>query len=78
MSVLFPKVNKPREWDYRPMYYDPEKEAREQKRARLHRGFLQEQHEKNMQEQKNRNKSRLGFWIALLLLALLLFFLLGY
>ena len=22
MSVLFPKVQKPREWDYRPIYYD--------------------------------------------------------
>ena len=31
MSVLFPKVNKPREWDYRPIYYDPEKEARKEK-----------------------------------------------
>ena len=35
MSVLFPKVNKPREWDYRPIYYDEEKEARKQKLARL-------------------------------------------
>ena len=26
MSVLFPKVNRPRAWDYRPIYYDPEKE----------------------------------------------------
>lgn len=35
MSVLFPKVNKPREWDYRPIYYDREKEARKEKLARL-------------------------------------------
>ena len=77
MSVLFPKVNKPREWDYRPIYYDPEKEARDEKRARLRRGYLQEQHEKNMQEQKNRNKSKLGFWIALLVLVLLIFLFLG-
>jgi len=35
MSVLFPKVNKPREWDYRPIYYDEEKEARKAKLARL-------------------------------------------
>ena len=35
MSVLFPKVNKPREWDYRPIYYDEAKEARKQKLARL-------------------------------------------
>ena len=44
MSVLFPKVNKPREWDYRPIYYDEEKEARKQKLARLQ--ALREQKEK--------------------------------
>jgi hypothetical protein len=38
MSILFPKVPKPREWDYRPIYYDKEKEARKDKLARLHRG----------------------------------------
>lgn len=35
MSVLFPKVNKPREWDYRPIYYDPKKDEREQRRRRM-------------------------------------------
>ena len=73
MSVLFPKVNKPREWDYRPIYYDPEKEARKEKLARLHRGSFREQHEKNMQTQRSRNTSRLVFWIALLVLALALY-----
>ena len=37
MSVLFPKVNKPREWDYRPIYYDKDKEARKEKLARAGR-----------------------------------------
>lgn len=32
MSVLFPKVNKPREWDFRPRYYDPKKERLERLR----------------------------------------------
>ena len=73
MSVLFPTVNKPREWDYRPIYYDPEKEARKEKLARLHRGAFREQHEKNMQTQKSKNNSRLIFWIALLVLALALY-----
>ena len=73
MSVLFPKVNKPREWDYRPIYYDPEQEARKEKLARLHRGSFREQHEKNMQTQKSKNNSRLIFWIALLVLALALY-----
>ena len=36
MSVLFPKVNKMPEWDYRPIYYDPEKEKREKRRRQLH------------------------------------------
>lgn len=73
MSVLFPKVNKPREWDYRPIYYDPEKEARKDKLARLHRGSFREEHEKNMATQKSKNASRLIFWIALLVLALALY-----
>lgn len=34
MSVLFPKVNKPREWDFRPRYYDPKKERLEKLRQR--------------------------------------------
>lgn len=37
MSVLFPKVNKPREWDYRPIYYDKEKDERAAKLAKLRR-----------------------------------------
>ena len=36
MSILFPKVNKPREWDYRPIYYDPDKEERKRKLEALH------------------------------------------
>lgn len=35
MSILFPKLNKPRQWDYRPIYYNPEKEARKEKLAKL-------------------------------------------
>ncbi len=74
MSVLFPKVNKPREWDYRPIYYDQEKEARKDKLARLHRGAFREQHEKNMTQQRTRQKSKLVFWIALLILLLFAFY----
>ena len=75
MSVLFPKVNKPREWDYRPIYFDEEKEARKDKRlARLRRGAFREEHEKNMSTQRAKNQSRLTFWLALLVLALALYF----
>ncbi|MBQ6776946.1 MAG: hypothetical protein IJP52_01340 [Paludibacteraceae bacterium] len=73
MSVLFPKVNQPPKWDYRPIYYDEEKEARKDKLARLHRGSFREEHEKNMSTQRMRNRSKLGFWIALLVLGLLLY-----
>ncbi len=72
MSVLFPKVQKPREWDYRPIYYDKDKEARKEKKlARLHHGSFREEHEKNMSEYQRRKKSHLGFLIAVLLMLLL-------
>jgi hypothetical protein len=72
MSVLFPKVNKPREWDYRPIYYDKEKEARkDRKLARLHRGAFREEHEKNMTELRRKRQSRLT-WL-LVVLGLLIF-----
>ena len=71
MSILFPKVRKPREWDYRPIYYDKDKEARKEKLARLQHGDLRKEHEKNMQRNKAHHKSKLIFWIALL--AMLLF-----
>ena len=67
MSVLFPKVNKPREWDYRPIYFDEEKEARKDKRlARLHHGSFREQHEKNMTELRKKKQSRLILWLVIL------------
>ena len=67
MSVLFPKVQKPREWDYRPIYYDQEKEARKDKKlARLQHGAFREQHEKNMTELRKKKNSRLVLWLALL------------
>ena len=99
MSVLFPKVNKPREWDYRPVYYDEEKEARKQKLARLqalreqkeqslqsetkdnervtmlHRGSFREAHEAQTKLRiDTERKSKLSFWIALLVMLLLVFY----
>jgi hypothetical protein len=75
MSILFPKVPKPRGWDYRPIYYDKEKEARKDKLARLHRGSFREAHESNTHKRQNNNqrKSKLAFWIALLLLLIFAF-----
>ncbi len=94
MSVLFPQVNKPRQWDYRPRYYDPKKDERQQKLAKLraereknqasgeksqdenlyvpnlHRGSFREAREANGSRYVNdaRNKSRLAFWIALVVM----------
>ena len=77
MSVLFPKVPKPREWDYRPIYYDEEKEARkDRKLARLHRGAFREEHEKNMTELRKKKQSRLVFWLVLLGLLIVAFYVL--
>ena len=76
MSVLFPKVQKPREWDYRPIYYDKEKEARKEKLARLRRGTFREEHEKNISQFTQRKKSKLVFWIVLLIMLLWVFYVL--
>ena len=75
MSVLFPKVQKPREWDYRPIYYDEDKEARKDKRlARLHHGSFREEHEKNMTELRKKRQSRLWLWIVLIGLLIFTFY----
>ena len=75
MSVLFPKVQKPREWDYRPSYYDEDKEARKDKKlARLRRGSFREEHEKNMTELRKKKQSKLVFWLALLGMLLFAFY----
>jgi len=77
MSVLFPKLQKPREWDYRPIYYDEEKEARKDKKlARLHHGSFREEHEKNMTELRKKKQSRLVFWLVLLGLLIVGFYIL--
>ena len=75
MSVLFPKVPKPREWDYRPIYYDQEKEARkDRKLARLHHGSFREEHEKNMTELRKKKQSKLVLWLVLLGLLIIGFY----
>ena len=67
MSVLFPKINKPREWVYRPIYFDQEKEARKDKRlARLRRGAFREEHEKNMTELRKKRQSKLMLWLIVI------------
>ena len=77
MSVLFPKVNKPREWDYRPIYYDEEKEARKEKLARLHHGSFREEYEKYKTEQQKKRKFTLLLLIALFAVVVLVYYLLS-
>ena len=75
MSVLFPKVPKPREWDYRPIYFDKEKEARKDKKlARLQHGAFRAEHEKNMTELRKKKQSRLVLWLVLLILLIIGFY----
>jgi len=77
MSVLFPKVPKPREWDYRPIYYDKDKEARKDKLARLHRGSFREAHEANTFKRRrvaSQRMSKILLWIAILGLLLFVFY----
>ena len=77
MSVLFPKVQKPREWDYRPIYFDKDKEARKDKQlARLRHGAFREEHEKNMTELRKKKQSRLWLWIILLGMLVIAFYIL--
>ena len=54
-------------WDYRPIYFDEEKEARKDKRlARLRRGAFREEHEKNMTIMKQKRQSKLLIWFVLI------------
>lgn len=76
MSVLFPKVNKPREWDYRPIYYDKDKEARKEKLARLQHGDLREEFERHRTEQQRKQRRNLWLWIGVLTAVAIVYYLL--
>jgi len=55
MSILFPKINKPREWDYRPIYYDPQKEERKRKLETLRANQKAEETQKTEQNQSDKD-----------------------
>lgn len=88
MSVLFPKVNKMPEWNFRPRFYDPEKEKRDARRqslkngkgadehrTTLHRGSFREvRDEKFPRKNIAQNTSRIAFWIALLVMLVFCFY----
>jgi len=57
MSILFPKINKPRQWDYRPIYYDEEKYER-QKRIESMKQQAQREVEAEREEQKQASSDR--------------------
>lgn len=76
MSILFPKVNKAPEWNYRPMYFDPEKEKRDERRKIIKReDKIRQMHEENASKYvlREKRKSNLIFLLALLILVLGLF-----
>lgn len=54
MSILFPKINKPRQWDYRPIYYDEEKYER---RKRLEAMKKEAQHEAEAEREARQQAS---------------------
>lgn len=54
MSILFPKLNKVREWDYRPIYYDEKKEERKERLKQL-------QEERAREEGKTPNPSEVPY-----------------
>ena len=49
MSVLFPKVNKMPTWNWRPIYYDPQKEEMERKLKMLQEKRAAEENAANEQ-----------------------------
>lgn len=51
MSVLFPKVQKPRAWDYRPIYYDEQKEKQKKVREKL--DALRRENQEQSEQQKD-------------------------
>ena len=57
MSVLFPNVNKPPKWDYRPIYYDPKKEDMKDQLAALQNRRAAEQAAKG---EKENNEAPVG------------------
>lgn len=50
MSVLFPKVNKAPEWNWRPIYYDPKKDEMHEKLKKLQDQRAVQEAEKAAQE----------------------------
>ena len=88
MSILFPKVNKMPEWNFRPRFYDPEQEKRKERLQRLqnekesgehktslHRGsFREARDEKFPRKNTAQNTSRIAFWIALLVMLIFCFY----
>lgn len=88
MSFLFPKVRKPRGFNYQPIYWDPEKERREEqiKKAKADLGMLSKEEyysssnlEGAFTSKKNRGgkgyNNSLAVGIILVLLGILLYFL---
>ncbi len=80
MKIVFFKSPKPKAFEYKPRYYDPEKEKREQRKKELglddttdHRSFfkgeLKRRWSRSEDTEKKSSRSRTLIYFAILLLA---------
>jgi len=83
MQIVFFKRPQPRQFDYKPRYYDEEKERKEKRRKAIEEGDTgnPENFKQDMQrrwrrvDKQNRNKSRgVNLLIYLIVAALLVYF----
>lgn len=81
MKFVFLRTQKPKPFEYKPRYYDPEKEEREQRRKDLglddssdhksfYRGELQRKWRRGRGETKKNSRLRTMIYFAILLFAI--------
>lgn len=86
----FFKLPKPRKFDYKPLYYDPVKERRQERNrqierelgldkdkkyvSRIYHGIFRDQIKRNLKTERSSNIRLIIIFIILLLLAYLIFY----
>ncbi len=83
MKIVFFKTPKPKQFDYKPRYYDEEKERKEKRRKEMEQSgqgdtsFMRSEIDRRWRtiDNKNRNKARgINLLIYLAIIALLVYF----
>ncbi|OYT12815.1 MAG: hypothetical protein B6I19_08280 [Bacteroidetes bacterium 4572_114] len=83
MKIVFFKTPKPKQFDYKPRYYDEEKERKEKRRKEMEQSgqgdtsFMRSEIDRRWRtiDRKNRNKARgINLLIYLAIIALLVYF----